>query len=389
MGLNISSGISGGLSGASTGATIGSVIPGVGTAVGAIGGGALGLIGGLFSGGGGPSLKQQEEMQKRMMAESWKYEQIGMGLQYDYNEKAAEANQERALEMWDKTNAEAQREHLENAGLSVGMMYGNGGVMRPSEASGNQGGVNGMTQNPVQAALAVQQMGLQLESIKAQNKKAEAEANMANAEAATKLAELPQKGLDFEIKKFEKEIKGMETDITASNVTQYAALAQKAVAEMQIVQNEAEISGETKQQKIQTTVQNLINIKLEGLSKIVGMVKTDAERQKIAKEIKYYFYDVVTRRMSAEAAKTQAESMGKYLSDNIELGNKGLELNRTKMWGDWISGGVGDILQLIGKLAGGKTGAIMDVIDTVTSTWSDGHGNKTTTTHSERKTGGE
>lgn len=389
MGLNISSGISGGLSGASTGATIGSVIPGVGTAVGAIGGGALGLIGGLFSGGGGPSLKQQEEMQKRMMAESWKYEQIGMGLQYDYNEKAAEANQERALEMWDKTNAEAQREHLENAGLSVGMMYGNGGVMRPSEASGNQGGVNGMTQNPVQAALAVQQMGLQLESIKAQNKKAEAEANMANAEAATKLAELPQKGLDFEIKKFEKEIKGMETDITASNVTQYAALAQKAVAEMQTVQNEAEISNATKQQKIQTVVQNLINIKLEGLSKIVEMVKTDAERQKIAKEIKYYFYDVVTRRMSAEAAKTQAESMGKYLSDNIELGNKGLELNRTKMWGDWISGGVGDILQLIGKLAGGKTGAIMDVIDTVTSTWSDGHGNKTTKTHSERKTGGE
>ena len=201
-------------------------------------------------------------MQKRMMAESWKYEQLGMGLQYDYNQKAAEANQERAMEMWDKTNAEAQREHLENAGLSAGLMYGNGGVMRPSEASGNQGGVNGMTQNPVQAGLAVQQMGLQLGSIKAQNQKAEAEANMANAEAATKLAELPQKGLDFEIKKFEKDIKNMETDITASQVTQYEALAQKTVAEMQTVQNDAEISSATKQTKIQTAVQDLINLHL-------------------------------------------------------------------------------------------------------------------------------
>ena len=387
MGMNISSGISGGLSGATTGATIGSAIPGVGTAIGAIGGGALGLIGGLFS-GGGPSLKDQEAMQKRMMAESWKYEQLGMGLQYDYNQKAAEANQERTLEMWNKTNAEAQRKHLEDAGLSVGMMYGNGGVMRPSESSGNQGGVSGMTKNPVEAALAVQQMGLQLESIKAQNKKAEAEANMANAEAATKVAELPQKGLDYEIKKFEKDIKGMETDITASQVTQYAALAQKAIAEMQIVQNDAEISNATKQTKIQTTVQDLINIKLTGLEKIVGMVKTDAERQKIAQEIKYYYYDVVTKRMTAEAAAKQAETMAKYLSDNIELGKGKLSLEETRMWGDWISGGIGDILNLVGKLAGGKAGAIMDVIDTVTDTWSNGQGSKTTRTHSERKRGG-
>ena len=41
------SAIGGALSGAATGAAIGSVIPGIGTAIGAVGGGALGLLGGL------------------------------------------------------------------------------------------------------------------------------------------------------------------------------------------------------------------------------------------------------------------------------------------------------------------------------------------------------
>ena len=70
------------LQGAGTGAAIGSVIPGIGTAAGAIAGGIIGLgqtIGGWFSG------KGKEEKQR-------KHEKEMMGLQYQYNEAAANNN---------------------------------------------------------------------------------------------------------------------------------------------------------------------------------------------------------------------------------------------------------------------------------------------------------
>ena len=50
-----------------------------------------------------------------------------MQKQYEYNEKTAENNQERNKEMWDYTNYENQVKHAQNAGLSVGLLYGQGG----------------------------------------------------------------------------------------------------------------------------------------------------------------------------------------------------------------------------------------------------------------------
>lgn len=80
MALNIG----GGLSGAGTGAAIGSAIPGIGTAAGAIAGGILGL----FSSDSG-------KKDKKLMKQAWEYEKEGMGLQYQYNNQMAEANQKR------------------------------------------------------------------------------------------------------------------------------------------------------------------------------------------------------------------------------------------------------------------------------------------------------
>ena len=50
-----------------------------------------------------------------------------MGLQYQYNEAAANNNMTRALEMWRKTGYEAQEQQIENAGLNKALMYGGGG----------------------------------------------------------------------------------------------------------------------------------------------------------------------------------------------------------------------------------------------------------------------
>lgn len=370
MAMNIGSAFSGALGGAATGASLGSVIPGVGTAVGAIGGGALGLLGGLFKGDKGLNYKQQLALQKQGQADAWKYTQLGMGLQYDYNEKAAEENQERAMEMWNETNAEAQREHLENAGLSVGLMYGNGGLQRASESSGQQQGVSGMSENPAAVGAQYQAMALQNESIKAQNKKLEAEANLANTEALTKGFELPQKTVDLSLKEMETQIKGQEIELNSDLITKYTAEAQSAIYRMQQDEVNTEITKATKETRIQETIAQLINTKLAGIESMIRGMKGEKEIEKINTEIKYYFYDVLTRRMTAEAAKSQAENIAQGIANNYELGKQGIDVATTKMWGDWISGGIGDIINFVKEfLPQRKIGQALETVDKVVDKW--------------------
>ena len=70
------------------------------------------------------------------MRQAWEYEKEGMGLQYNYGQQAADAEYKRNLQMWKDTNFGAQRAEMEKAGLSVGLMYGNGGGSAASTAGG-------------------------------------------------------------------------------------------------------------------------------------------------------------------------------------------------------------------------------------------------------------
>ena len=98
-----------------------------------------------------------------------------MGLQYQYNEAAANNNMTRALEMGRKTGYEAQGQQIENAGLNKALMYGGGGASATSQSQGNSGVNNTGTQ-----AVA---MGLQARAIEAQVSNTE-------ADTALKIAEL-------------------------------------------------------------------------------------------------------------------------------------------------------------------------------------------------------
>ena len=57
-----------------------------------------------------------------------------MGLQYQYNEVAADKNMARALEMWRKTGYEVQGQQIEDAGLNKALMYGGGGASAVSQS---------------------------------------------------------------------------------------------------------------------------------------------------------------------------------------------------------------------------------------------------------------
>ena len=209
------------LANAATSGLAGAVTGGIGSIV----SGGLGLLGGLFK-----RKNNGFKNQQKLMQQAWEYEKEGMGLQYNYGQQAADAEYKRNLQMWKDTNFGAQRREMEDAGLSVGLMYGNGGGQAASTAGGDGMQPSGPKMNPVEAALQQQAMGLQLKQIEAQNRLASAETAKTLAEA-NKIAGVDTKGQDLENKwqEIENRIQLSRENIAAANITEANANAQKAV----------------------------------------------------------------------------------------------------------------------------------------------------------------
>ena len=121
---------------------------------------------------------------RKAMEEQWKYNKNIMALQNQYQQQAAEMSQQYAKDYWDYTNAENQVRHLKNAGLNVGLMYGQSGAGGMGASGGaHQASPEQPQGNPVGMALQVQQLEQQRRMNDAQIALAEAQANKANTEA--------------------------------------------------------------------------------------------------------------------------------------------------------------------------------------------------------------
>lgn len=349
--MSLGLGINGALGGAAQGATIGSAIPGIGTAVGGVIGGGLGLLGGLF--GNGNSTKQQKELMDR----AWEYEKEGMGMQYQYGQMAAKEAQKRNLEMWESTNFEQQRKHMENAGLSVGLMYGGGGQGAVSQG-GQATQPSGPTSNPVGMALQYKQIEQQNEAIKSQTMLNQAEAAKALAEAK-KTGGVDTKKAEFEIKwqEIENRVQESREKIASSNIVEAKANAKKAMEEFNQAMLKTEYLDKTKQQRIQMVTDQLSLIQKQGLKEEAVIDLTNAQATKIRKEIDILWYDAITKRTSAESLKKQAEAAVSKVAKEYELGKGRLSLEEQKNLREWIYNGIDqitDIVGVIGKIKNGE-----------------------------------
>lgn len=344
-------GINGALSGAAKGTAIGSAIPGIGTAVGGIIGGGLGLLGGLF--GGGDSRKDQE----RLMEKAWEYEKKGMGMQYNYGLLAANAAQQRNMEMWNQTNFGAQRKHMEDAGLSVGLMYGGGGQGAVSQG-GQATQPSGPTSNPVGMALQYKQIEMQNEAIKSQTILNQAEAAKALAEAK-KTSGVDTKKTEFEVKwqEIENRIQESREQIATSNITEAKANAKKAMEEFKQAMFNTEYLDKTQQQRIQMVTDQLSLIQKQGLREEAVIDLTNAQASKIRKEIDILWYDAITKRISAEALKKQADAAVDKIAKEYELGKGHLSLEEQKNLREWIYNGIDQITDIVGIIGKIKNGA--------------------------------
>lgn len=127
-------------------------------------GGALGLLGGIGAGKRRrKALKEQEESQMRLNKNAAE-------LNYEYGEKAAQNAHARQLELYQKSyedqSYKAMRGQMEDAGLSVGLMYGGGGASgggggaTSGAAQGEAGGAQAGDAGSVIAAQMEQELGL-------------------------------------------------------------------------------------------------------------------------------------------------------------------------------------------------------------------------------------
>lgn len=343
-------GINGAIEGASQGVSIGNAIPGIGTTVGGIIGGGLGLLGGLFGGG---STKKQE----KLMEKAWEYEKEGMGMQYQYGQAAADAAQRRNLEMWNSTNYEQQRAHMENAGLSAALMYGGSGAGSTSTAGGQATQPSGPTSNPVAMALQYQQIEQQNAAIKSQTMLNQAEATKALAEAK-KTGGVDTKKTEYEIKwqEIENRIQESREQIAESNVTEAKASAEKAMEEFKQAMLNTEYLDKTQQQRIQTITDQLALIQKQGLKEEAIIDLTNSQANKVRKEIDILWYDAITRRTSAEALKKEADAAVEKVAKEYELGKGRLSLEEQKNLREWIYGGIDQITSIVGVVGKIKNG---------------------------------
>lgn len=349
--MSLGLGINGTIGGAAQGASIGSIIPGLGTTVGGIIGGGLGLLGGLF--GGGSNTKDQEKLMKK----AWEYEKEGMGMQYQYGQAAADAAQRRNLEMWNATNYEQQRKHMENANLSAALMYGGSGAGSTSTAGGQATQPSGPTSNPVTMALQYQQIEQQNAAIKSQTMLNQAEATKALAEAK-KTGGVDTKKTESEIKwqEIENRIQESRELITKSNITEAKANAKKAMEEFKQAMLNTDYLDKTQQQRIQTITDQLALIQKQGLKEEAVVDLTNAQASKIRKEINILWYDAITKRTSADALKKHADAAVEKIAKEYELGKGHLSLEEQKNLREWIYGGIDQItsiVETVGKMKNG------------------------------------
>lgn len=307
---------------------------------------AKGLIGTVFNGifGNNNKLEDQEEL----MRKAWEYEKAGMGLQYNYGQQAADAEYRRNLQMWKDTNFGAQRNEMEKAGLSVGLMYGNGGGSAASTAGGTATQPSAPKTNPIEVGLQQQALGLQLKQIEAQNKLANAETAKTLAEA-NKIAGVDTKGQELSNKwqEIENRIQLSKENIAESNITEAAANAKKAVELWKQEALNTKYLDETQEERVTKLVSEIALLQKEGAvqDSIVDVNYNTA--RKIQKEVDNFYYDMITKRMSAEAAKEQAAAMVDKIAKDYELGKGHLDNENQKNLREWIFGGINQLSEII------------------------------------------
>lgn len=327
---------------------IAQLIPGVGTAVGT----ALQIGGNII----GNALEERDERKNAVAAtqQQFENEKSLMGLQYNYNEKIAESNQQRNLEMWEKTNYPAQMEQIKKAGLSPGLIYGQTGAGGASTSGGQGTGVG----NPGTQAVA---MGLQLRQIEAQTE-------LMEAQAAKAKAEVPNIQSDTKLKESMTKVNETVQDLNKSiqNLNESNTKLSKEQARTEQIKQEQLASEAYKawMEGVKVNVEGQIREKELNIFddlmtadigvKIAIALKENSEVQlnqqqisKLKEDIVYLRNKITIENKSVDNAIKETENRRRYWVESIGLRDKELEQRVNEMWVNAATQGLENLIKIL------------------------------------------
>ena len=123
----------------------------------------------------------------------------------------------------------------------------------------------------------------------------------------------------------------------------------------------------------------------EGALMVANRELSEERKEKVRKEINYMFYELYTKRMSAEAAQEMAKATYKKVKNEYELGKGHLSNEEDKNLREWIFGGIHEgreIIKIITDFL--PAGKAAKVIKTIKESWnSKGTYSKSITTQTE------
>lgn len=246
---------------------------------------------------GGLNDQRQVNQQKRLT-----------DIQVNAQKQLTDYNFIRQKNMWDYTNYENQIQHMKDAGLNPGLIYGMGGS-GGATTNVSTGSVSGGTaqQNPGESqsfagmgltnAMNLQLMEQQKELLEAQTEKTKAEAEKTagvDTEAVKQNIENQFQGLqnlkqEYEVKKLDitmKNIENFEKQASQADRLQYIKTqSQIALAQLHSLKNDNKISDETLNANITKVKQEAIQAGLKNILTQKQIHKTDAEINEISQSI--------------------------------------------------------------------------------------------------------
>lgn len=239
----------------------------------------------------------QQLLNERAGNRQWKRQKEAMEIQQQNQKELNQFNQELQLDTWNKTNFEAQRKHIEDAGLSVGLMYGGSGA--GGTTVGSYGGSAGMA-SPSQEQSAnlgnTMAIGMQTQLLQAQKENIEADTRNKLAEAENKGADTSLKGsqkLNTEQDTLNKKAEELgqltlnEINSLSKNdqVEYWKWLSNKALAESQKLSTETDILYNSKDALIRKNKAESIGSEINNELTKSKIGKTELETKAIANDI--------------------------------------------------------------------------------------------------------
>lgn len=304
-----------------------------------------------------------------------------MGLQAKYNKEAAAYSQKLQKEMWDYTNYGNQVKHMKEAGLNPALLYGMGGGGGATAGSAQAAGASNPGSTAVGMGLEAAQLFSNIRLNNALADKNEADADKTRGidtdftKAQTKLAE-------YNAALSEK--KGKLTDEELETQKQ---ITSKYTQEVRLLMTQADIAEETKENEIQKSAQELDNMIWDGCLKTVQYQLTESQAKYVDELRETVWYNAISYRRTADAAKEQSYTAAKRLVAEIKKWNKELDQEDERIFQTYLFQSIDSILEL-GDIVTEffPTKKAGQIIDTILTEDSKGNWKSTKRTRSENGT---